>query len=154
LGLERLFPYTIRYDAALQSSFLDERNTDMPIVRKLSEQEIQTLENKGKGQRKLTEEQYDAFLADYGPGDYGEAELEEGENRLTVRNRFKAAAARRGLSLTFQPTRGNVLRFRVAPAAAAEVAAPAVVEPEPAPTPQPAPKGRGGRKRAASVPAV
>jgi hypothetical protein len=45
---------------------------------------------------KLVEEQYDAFLADYGPGDEGEAELEENEKRLTVRNRFKAAAARWG----------------------------------------------------------
>jgi hypothetical protein len=87
----------------------------MPIIRKLTPQEIQTLEyrGKGKGQRRLVEEQYDGFLADYGPGDYGEAELDEGENWLTVRNRFKAAAARRGLELTFQRTNGNVLRFRI-----------------------------------------
>jgi hypothetical protein len=112
----------------------------MPTVRRLTAQEVQTLENKGKGQRKLVEEQYDALLADYGPGDYGEAELEEGENRLTVRNRFKAAAVRRGLSLIFPRTNGNVIRFRIAPAA----------EPEPAPTPQAAPKGRGGRRRVAA----
>lgn len=76
-----------------------------------------------------------SLLADYSPGDYGEAELNEGEKRLTVRNRFKAAA-RRGLGLTFQPTRGNVMRFRVAPTA---------VEPEPPPTPQAAP-GAGRRR--------
>jgi hypothetical protein len=125
----------------------------MPIVRRLTPQEVQTLERKGKGQRRLVEEQYDAFLADYGPGDYGEAELGDGEKRLTVRNRFKAAAARRGLELVFQPTRGNMVRFRVAPAAAAEATAPAVVEPEPPPAPQAAPKGRGGRRRAAAAPA-
>jgi hypothetical protein len=87
------------------------------------------------------------------PGDYGEAELGDGEKRLTVRNRFKAAAARRGLGLVFQPTRGNMVRFRVAPAAAAEATAPAVVEPEPPPTPQPALKGRGGRGKVAAAPA-
>jgi hypothetical protein len=86
----------------------------MPTVRKLNPQEVQTLERKGTGQRKLVEEQYDAFLADYGPGDYGEAELEESERRLTVRNRFKAAAARRGLDLIFPRATGNILRFKVA----------------------------------------
>jgi hypothetical protein len=121
----------------------------MPTVRKLTSQEVQTLEYKGKGQRKLIEEQYDAFLADYGPGDYGEAELEDGENRLTVRNRFKAAAARRGVELVFPPTRGNVVRFRVVQGAAAEVAPPA--EPERPSTPQAPPKGRGGRRKAAVI---
>jgi hypothetical protein len=97
--------------------------------------------------RWLVEEQYDEFLVDYGPGDYGEAELDEGENRLTVRNRFKAAAARRGVELVFQPTRGNVMRFRIVPAVA-EVAAPPAAEPEPPSIPQTAPKGRGGRRKA------
>jgi hypothetical protein len=54
----------------------------MPTVRKLTPQEVQTLERTGMGQRRLVEEQYDAFLAGYEPGDYGEAELEEGEKRL------------------------------------------------------------------------
>jgi hypothetical protein len=125
----------------------------MPIVRKLNEQEVQTLERKGKGRRKLVEEQYDAFLASYGPGDYGEAELDEGENRLTVRKRFKAAAARRGLELVFQRTNGNVLRFKIAPATGAEVAEASVVEDAPPPTPQALPKGRGGRRKAAVAPA-
>jgi hypothetical protein len=120
----------------------------MPIVRRLTAQEVQSLERKGKGQRRLVEEQYDAFLADYGPGDYGEAELDEDENRLTVRNRFKAAAARRGLSLIFPRTNGNLLRFQVVSGLEpAEVA----VEPERPSTPQTAPKGRGGRRRAAVV---
>jgi hypothetical protein len=127
----------------------------MPTVRKLTQQEVQTLENKGKGQRRIVEEQYDAFLADYGPGDYGEAELEPEENRLTVRNRFKAAAARRGLDLIFPRTTGNLLRFRIASGAAAEAAP--KVEPEPAaepelpPTSQPAPKRGGGRRKAAAA---
>jgi hypothetical protein len=124
----------------------------MPIIRKLTEQEVQTLERKGKGQRRLVEEQYDAFLADYGPGDYGEAELDEGEKRLTVRNRFKAAAARRGLNLVFQRTTGNLLRFRIAPGSAPAEAAPEVeaVEPEPPAASNAPAKGRGERRRAAA----
>jgi hypothetical protein len=87
----------------------------MPTIRKLAPDEVQTLHNKGKGQRKLVEEEYDRYLADYETGDYGEAELGEDENRLTVRNRFKAAAERRGIQLTFMRTKGSALRFKVAP---------------------------------------
>jgi hypothetical protein len=85
----------------------------VPNFRKLEPSEIQTIENKGKGTRRLTEEQYDAFLADYVVGDYGEATLDEGENRLTVRNRMKAAANRRGVSLEFRRTQGDLIRFKV-----------------------------------------
>src|SRR5262245_21724520 len=120
----------------------------MPSVRKLAPEEVQTIENKGKGQRKLTEEQYDAFLADYAVGEYGEAELGEDENRLTVRNRFKAAATRRGIGLDFNRTRGNIIRFKVINAsgnghaqAAPVVSAPVIEEP-PAPV-----KKKGGRPR-------
>jgi hypothetical protein len=85
----------------------------MPSVRKLAPNEIATYENRGKGQRKLIAEQYDELLREYDAGDYGEAELLPDENRLTVRNRLKAAAARRGLSLDFRRTRGPTLRFQV-----------------------------------------
>lgn len=85
----------------------------MPRVRKLSPDEVHAIEYKGKGVRKLTEEQYDLFLSEYNAGDYGEAELEEDEKRLTVRNRLKAAASRRGLSLQFNRTSGNMIRFKV-----------------------------------------
>jgi hypothetical protein len=112
------------------------------------------LERSGNGQRRFIEEQYDAFLADYDPGEYGEAELDEGEKRLTVRKRFKAAAARRGLDLTFQRTSGNVLCFKVVPAAAAETAPEAeAIEPEPAVVLEASPKRRGGRTMAAVAPA-
>jgi hypothetical protein len=85
----------------------------MPTVRKLSQDEVRSIENRGKGQRKLVEELYDTILDEYAVGDYGEADLEPGDNRLTVRNRLKAAALRRGLSLDFKRIKGNLLRFRV-----------------------------------------
>jgi hypothetical protein len=83
----------------------------MPQLRKLAPEEVQAIENKGKPQRKITEEQYDAFLADYAVGDYGEAELDADEKRLSVRNRFKAAATRRAVGIEFKRTTGNTLRF-------------------------------------------
>lgn len=85
----------------------------MPSVRKLNPDEVRAIENRGKGQRKLIEEQYDELLREYNPGDYGEADLDPEENRLTVRNRLKAAAARRGMKLEFRRTKGLTLRFQV-----------------------------------------
>ena len=85
----------------------------MPQVRKLTPEEVYALENKAKGQRKMTEELYDTILADYATGDYGEADLEQTDNRLTVRNRLRAAAKRRGVDITFHRTNPGILRFQV-----------------------------------------
>lgn len=61
---------------------------------------------------------------------------------------------RRGLELTFLRTSGNVLRFKVVPAAAAETAPEAeAVEAEPAVASDTPPKRRGGRTMAAVAPA-
>src|SRR2546428_10417605 len=95
------------------NSFIRERGTAMPQLRKLGPEEVKALENKGKGQRRLTEEQYDAFLSEYDVGDYGEAELEADEKRLTVRNRLKAAAKRREAGIEFRRTQGSIIRFHV-----------------------------------------
>src|SRR5258707_10745302 len=117
----------------------------MPTVRKLSPEEVHTIEYKGKGVRKLTEEQYDQFLGDYEVGDYGEAELDADEKRLTVRNRLKAAAGRRGLHLLFNRTTGDIVRFKVALGNGPV----AVRKPAPAPVASDTPpaKRRGGRPR-------
>jgi hypothetical protein len=85
----------------------------MPNFRKLEPEEVKAYQNKGKGTRKLTEELYDSILNDYEVGDYGEATLDEGDNRLTVRNRLKAAAARRGIGIEFRRTNGDLLRFKI-----------------------------------------
>jgi hypothetical protein len=122
----------------------------MPQVRKLEPEEIQEIQNKGKGTRKLVEEQYDAILSDYEVGEYGEAVLDEGDNRLTVRNRMKAAATRRGISIEFRRTSMDIIRFKIIEAgngngnsSAAPVEPPPVVSSEP-----PAkPKGKGGRPK-------
>src|SRR5215208_4474 len=85
----------------------------MPQIRKLAPEAVQVIEGKRKGPRRLAEEQYDALLSEFAVGDYGEAELSEDEKRLTVRNRFKAAAARRGVGIDFQRTQGSILQFTI-----------------------------------------
>lgn len=117
----------------------------MPQVRKLAVDEVKELQNKGKGQRKLVEEQYDAILSEYSAGDYGEATLEPGENRLTVRNRLRAAARRRNLDMEFKRTSLDLIRFRVTEHTNGAQEAPAPAAPEP--VMPPAPKKRGGRPR-------
>ena len=119
----------------------------MPQVRKLAPEEVQDIQNKGKGQRKLVEEQYDAILSDYAVGEYGEAVLDEGENRLTVRNRMKAAATRRGIGINFRRTQGDLLRFVIVEQSNGN--GKAVAEPPPVVSAEPPakPKGKGGRPK-------
>jgi len=115
----------------------------MPQVRKLAPEEVQTLQNKGKGQRKLIEEQYDAILSDYAVGEYGEAILDPEENRLTVRNRMKAAAGRRNIGIEFRRTSGDMIRFKIIEPSNSPAPTPVVVSVEP---PAPA-KRKGGRPK-------
>ena len=129
-----------------------ERGTQMPQVRKLAPEEVQTIQNKGKGERKLTEELYDSILSEYEVGDYGEAVLDEGENRLTVRNRMKAAAGRRSLGINFRRTTGDLIRFQIVSPSDVKVVTRAkpvqrIPEPEPEPEPVAPPKRKGGRPK-------
>jgi hypothetical protein len=124
----------------------------MPTVRKLEPEEVQAYQNKGKGQRKLVEEEYDAILADFEVSEYGEGTLEEGENRLTVRNRFKAAATRRGVGINFRRTQGDLIRFQIVEASKGEgtpdgvTPAPEILESAPIASSAP-PKRKGGRPK-------
>jgi len=88
----------------------------MPTIRKLTAEEVEALESKqSKGDNARTEiaRQYDQFLIEFGPNEHGEIQLDEGENKLNIRNRLRAAAERRGLKLEFIRTNGIVVRFRV-----------------------------------------
>jgi len=111
----------------------------MPNFRKLEPGEVQEINNKGKGLRKLIEEEYDAILGEYAIGEYGEAMLNPDENRLTVRNRMKAAAKRRDLAINFRRTKEDILRFQIV----------AAEEPAPPPPPAPAAKKPGRKKQSA-----
>ncbi len=122
----------------------------MPNFRKLDPEEVKAQVDKGKGLRKLTEEQYDTILADYDIGEYGEGTLDEGENRLTVRNRLRAAATRRGIGIDFRRTSGDLVRFKIIEVSHGNGVSPAVVE-EPPPVVASAPpapaKKKGGRPK-------
>jgi hypothetical protein len=90
----------------------------MPTVRKLTPEEIRAIQQgksyKEPSQRKQVAAEYDAYLADMHPGDVADVDLAEDDNRLTVANRLKAAAQRRGVILRFRRASGNQLRFEVA----------------------------------------
>jgi hypothetical protein len=87
----------------------------MPSFRKLSAAETAVLAQPSIGARAELAREYDAYIADFAIGDYGRAELHEGERRAIVRRRLHAAADRRGLALRFRSGRGP-LTFRVAAA--------------------------------------
>jgi hypothetical protein len=87
----------------------------MPTFRKLSPAEIAALDQPRIGARAEIARAYDESLADFAAGDYGRAELVDGERRTTVRRRLQAAARRRGLALRFRSGPGP-LTFNVAAA--------------------------------------
>src|SRR4051794_6995417 len=131
-----------------------ERGMQMPQVRKLAPEEVQTIQDKGKGTRKLVEEQYDAILGDYAVGEYGEAALDADEKRLTVRNRLKAAATRSKLGINFRRTSGDFIRFQIVEPGDVKVATrskPVKRVPEPEPEPVAPPKRKGGRPKKATT---
>jgi hypothetical protein len=85
----------------------------MPTLRKLSPTEVAALEACAPSPRKLIAEEYDRMLAGFTAGNIVEVELDPDDNRRTVRNRFRAAAQRRKLSITFLPNREGILRFKL-----------------------------------------
>ncbi len=142
----------VRIPSILYCMERDERGTQMPQVRKLAPEEIQTIQDKGKGTRKLVEEQYDSILSDYAIGEYGEAALDADEKRLTVRNRLKAAAGRHSLGINFRRTNGDFIRFQIVDPSDVKVVTRAkpvqrIPEPDPEPEPVTPPKRKGGRPK-------
>jgi hypothetical protein len=85
----------------------------MPIVRKLTAEEVAALGRKRNDARSEIAQQYDQFLIEFGPNEHGEVQLDEGDNKLNIRNRLRAAAERRGLKLEFIRTNGLVVRFKL-----------------------------------------
>jgi len=74
----------------------------MPSFRKLNPDEIAAAQ-RPISDRALVAQQYDALLVDFVIGEYGRAELVDGERRDIVRSRLHAAARWRGLALRFRP---------------------------------------------------
>jgi hypothetical protein len=89
----------------------------MPAFRKLSIAEVAALDQPLLGTHAQVVREYDAYLADFSAGDYGQAALIDGERRAVVRQRLHAAARRCGLALRFRSGPGP-LTFHVTPAPA------------------------------------
>jgi hypothetical protein len=85
----------------------------MPIVRKLTPEEVEALERKGDSARAEIARPYDQFLIEFSPNEHGEVMLDDGDSKLNIRNRLKSAAERRGLRLEFIRTNGLIVRFKV-----------------------------------------
>ncbi len=104
----------------------------MPHFRKLTEAEIAALQPAPSARAQIARE-YDAYVAGFTAGDYGQAELAAHEQRSVVRQRLHAAARRRGLILRFRPGPSPRLTFQVEAAPPMPKPAPAVTKPAPTP---------------------
>ena len=81
----------------------------MPTVRKITEAEFRPV-----GMRAAIEREYDEFLSNFGPGEYGCVELDASDpTKQTVINRLRAAADRRAMFIRFIKTKGDSIRFVV-----------------------------------------
>lgn len=98
----------------------------MPSFRKLALSEMPA--PRPPSARAQIAQAYDALLADFVIGDYGRADLLDGERRNIVRDRLHAAARRRGLALRFRSGPG-LLIFCVEAVPAIEATLAAAVEP-------------------------
>lgn len=89
----------------------------MPTIRKLNDQEITAARQRMTVDELARRIEYDAIIADFQIGDYGEVRCAEGEEPWLVRSWLHAAAKRRGgIWLRFSWTHGQEegqLLFRV-----------------------------------------
>lgn len=85
----------------------------MPSFHKLDPSKVAVFEQPRLGSRARIAQEYDAYVSIFAVGDYGRADLIEGERRTIVRGRLQAAARRRGIVLRFRSGPGVALIFRV-----------------------------------------
>ncbi len=82
----------------------------MPKLNKLSSEEVQQLvrqleRRRAQGKRAEVRRQYREYLGGFRVGDWVSVELEDGENRVTVKSRMERAAKELGYRLQFIRTR-------------------------------------------------
>lgn len=95
----------------------------MPIVRKLSSQEIDHLRRRG---HRLDLTAYSEAISGLEVGDWGAIELQDGDLPvLTIKRRYSLAATAQGKRLVYKRKRGAMLPFEVS----------ALVSSEPKPSP-------------------
>jgi hypothetical protein len=80
----------------------------MPKITRMDEEEIKKITEKRvkkTNSRLIIRQQYVDMLKGYHPGEWVSVELEENEDRLTVKNRLGKAAQELGWKLEFKRTR-------------------------------------------------
>jgi hypothetical protein len=88
----------------------------MPKLNKMTEDQIKDITEKPakkESQRQIIRKQYLELMKGYHPGEWVSVELEEGENRTSVRNRLLAAAKELGWTLAFRRTSGGKITFEI-----------------------------------------
>jgi transcriptional regulator len=87
----------------------------------MTEEDVEILlgkrQRKGLNQREAVRQQYIEYLKQYQPGEWVLVELQEGEQRVTIKNRLIKAADEIGYELKFARSRGTI-KFEVAEKAA------------------------------------
>jgi hypothetical protein len=112
-GLTKIARYA-RLASKLPTRFHGPKEHALPKLNKLPDEEVAAMlarrRRRGAGRRAELRRQYRAYLSQFAVGDWVVVELEEGENRATVKVRLARAAAELGYRLTFLRTRG-AMRF-------------------------------------------
>lgn len=87
----------------------------MPVLRILQPNEVAALvkTTDNGNARLLIQQQFDELIAEVSPGQFATVALSDDENKATTRNRLKAAAERRGLTITFRRTRDETVLFQL-----------------------------------------
>ena len=91
----------------------------MPSFEKLTQDDVSDIldakrRGRGKSQRERTLEKYMEQLEPLSVGEGIAVNLEEGDNRQTVKNRLKRAASRLGYEIEFIRSRGVIRVYRTA----------------------------------------
>jgi len=111
----------------------------MPVFTKMTEEDVKSLlekkQKKEPNQREIVRQQYLDYLKQYKAGDWVSVKLDEGENRITTKNRLNKAAGELGWELQFVRSRGS-LKFQIA----------APLKQKKAPKPQAKKRGRPAKK--------
>lgn len=85
----------------------------MVHVRKLTDQEVASMEHTyTPNSRKVVQELYDSILEPFGPGDFVEVQLGDGETKQTVKNNITKALKRRYLTATWKRSKSTI-KFRI-----------------------------------------
>lgn len=87
----------------------------MPTFRKLTAEELESYRAPMTGKRAKIRVEYRDYLEQIELGDGGELILNEGEKKVTIKNRLKRAAKEMNLKIKFKRSSANTVRFVVLP---------------------------------------